>query len=131
MFFWFFSMKTSFGKKVEIFFPNNFWRAFQWCKNFWFMINGPDFKNFDGNGFFEKTLIFISNPLFMSIFVILKIFWVPQGTTKYFFEHFPITGSSCIGRDHFTGLLSSSRKFFNSLIYFFILNRTVKTVLFG
>jgi len=27
------------------------------------MINGPDFKNFDGNGFFEKTAIFISYPL--------------------------------------------------------------------
>ena len=27
------------------------------------MINGPDFKNFDGNGFFEKTAIFISYQL--------------------------------------------------------------------
>ena len=29
------------------------------------MINILDFINFDGNGFFEKTAIFISDPLFM------------------------------------------------------------------
>ena len=29
------------------------------------MINGLDFINFDGNGFFEKTAIFISDPLFI------------------------------------------------------------------
>ena len=31
------------------------------------MINGPDFINFNGKGFFEKTAIFISYLLFYTI----------------------------------------------------------------
>ena len=48
MFFWFFSMKISFGKKVEIFYPNNFWRAFQRC-----ITNGSDIYK---AGFSKNTI---------------------------------------------------------------------------